>query len=395
MSKNIFYIGTIVFLFTFISCSKSDDTGFDKPTLNNSMESFSIFEDVGRIENTNIYIDLPYGTDLTKIKPKIKVSYGSMVTPASGEEVDLSTPFKYIVNKNDKKIQYTVIATLTENSVAEITSFRFQSFNPVVEGVIDGRDISVLVPIGTDLSALVPTIDYKGVSMSPESNTAQDFNWYKKLNYAVTAKDGTVRTYLVKVTVDEPRIDSLSSKDLKPGEEFFMYGYYPSSETYSYELGLNAYKSKIKILEQTSTYVKAIVPLMNDNKNYYIYIKYGKKSVPQFLNIDYTSPINVTLQSLSSYAFLPYQYVSFNLYGQNFKYDGAQTKVYITKNDWDYFLGQEVTVTSADDPIHVSYSSLTPGDYSVHVVVVKGQNEEVTDNAVYQRSNSLQFTVLE
>jgi hypothetical protein len=77
----------------------------------------------------------------------------------------------------------------------EISGFSFAS--PAAEGVISGTDISISVPYGTNLTALVPSIIYSGASVSPESGTAQDFS--APVSYTVSAGDGTTAEYTVTV----------------------------------------------------------------------------------------------------------------------------------------------------------------------------------------------------
>ena len=81
-----------------------------------------------------------------------------------------------------------------------ISSFTLNAFNPVITGTIDqsAKKISLTLPSGTDITALVPTIIISDkASISPASGIAQDFT--KAVNYTVTAEDGSVQVY--KVTV--------------------------------------------------------------------------------------------------------------------------------------------------------------------------------------------------
>lgn len=89
--------------------------------------------------------------------------------------------------------------TFPLSGAKNITSFVFEGLEPPVAGVIDGTDIDVLVPFGTDVEELVPTIIHTGVSISPASGVAQDFT--TPVDYTVTAADGTTKVYTVTVTV--------------------------------------------------------------------------------------------------------------------------------------------------------------------------------------------------
>ncbi|MBU3668510.1 MAG: DUF5018 domain-containing protein [Candidatus Taylorbacteria bacterium] len=79
-----------------------------------------------------------------------------------------------------------------------ITSFGFNSL--YAQGNIDNntKTITIQVPQGTNLTALTPTITVsQGARISPASGVAQNFTSPK--TYTVTAQNGTVQTYTVRV----------------------------------------------------------------------------------------------------------------------------------------------------------------------------------------------------
>ena len=92
-----------------------------------------------------------------------------------------------------------------------ITAFDFKALDPEVVGVINegAKTITLAVPFGTDVTALVPTIVSTGVSVSPTSGAAQDFT--SQVNYTVTAEDASTQAYLVTVTVAAPVITTIST----------------------------------------------------------------------------------------------------------------------------------------------------------------------------------------
>jgi hypothetical protein len=75
----------------------------------------------------------------------------------------------------------------------DITSFSLAG----AAGLINGADISVIVPYGTDVTSQMPDITHSGVSISPEGE--QDFS--SPVQYTVTAEDDSTKTYTVTVTV--------------------------------------------------------------------------------------------------------------------------------------------------------------------------------------------------
>jgi len=79
-----------------------------------------------------------------------------------------------------------------------ITDFSFFGSNNAgvtATGVINGDSIKIAVGPAVALTNLVPTIGFKGKSISPASNVPQDFTG--PVNYTVTALDGSSRTYVV------------------------------------------------------------------------------------------------------------------------------------------------------------------------------------------------------
>ena len=90
--------------------------------------------------------------------------------------------------------------TFPQSNAKSINSFVFAGLDPAVSGVIGASTIELLVPAGTTVTALVPTIVHTGLSISPLSGVAQDFT--NPVVYTVTAQDSTTKTYTVTVTVD-------------------------------------------------------------------------------------------------------------------------------------------------------------------------------------------------
>ncbi len=108
----------------------------------------------------------------------------------------------------------TPTPTAGKPSDKQITSFSFK--DPAAKGVIfeNLRTIVVKVPMGTDLKNLVPTIEYKGDSIKPESDKKKNFS--HPVFYTVTAADKSKARYVVIVyrgdgtTIEEP-------ETIKPG----------------------------------------------------------------------------------------------------------------------------------------------------------------------------------
>jgi len=100
-----------------------------------------------------------------------------------------------VVTAQDASTTKTYTLTVDLNSAKDITSFSFSEGT----GDISGTNISVNVPFGTDVTALVPTISITGASVSPLSAVAQDFS--SPVDYTVTAADASTQTYTVTVSL--------------------------------------------------------------------------------------------------------------------------------------------------------------------------------------------------
>ncbi|MBK5215702.1 MAG: DUF5011 domain-containing protein [Candidatus Pacebacteria bacterium] len=90
------------------------------------------------------------------------------------------------------------------SSEKSITAFSFESLNPAVNGFMDesGSNIELVVPYGTIVSSLVPTITIsEKSSILPISTTPQDFT--NQITYIVKAEDETTSSYIVTVLISE------------------------------------------------------------------------------------------------------------------------------------------------------------------------------------------------
>ena len=96
-----------------------------------------------------------------------------------------------------------------------ITAFELNHLSPTVSGIIDqeNKTIRVLVPDGTDINNLVPTITFSGQTITPDTEEAQDFS--DQVSYTVTAEDQSQQTYTVTVIIKEkdPFIVSVNGVD--------------------------------------------------------------------------------------------------------------------------------------------------------------------------------------
>ncbi len=147
-----------------------------------------------------IALTVPYGTNITALIPTIAFT-GLSVSPAGGTAQNFTSPVPYTVTAADASTQvYTVTVTVASQTDKAITAFNFNGLSPAVVGVINegNHTVSLTVPYGTDVTALVPSISIAGTSVSPAGGVAKNFT--NPVIYTVTAADASTQAYTVTVT---------------------------------------------------------------------------------------------------------------------------------------------------------------------------------------------------
>lgn len=97
------------------------------------------------------------------------------------------------------------------SSEKSITTFSFATadnagLTAAIDGVVSTDSIRILFPSGTALTSLKPNITYKGKSVSPASQTSQNFS--SPVQYIVTAEDGSTKKYIAVATIAPTWLDS-------------------------------------------------------------------------------------------------------------------------------------------------------------------------------------------
>jgi hypothetical protein len=161
-----------------------------------------------------IVVTVPQGTVITNLTPVITHTGASIkeepdgadtaVNPFTGTGRDFSaSPWNYTVKAEDGSTKtYAVTVRYAEDGehdAPEITGFYFTS--PLAVGTInqEANTITVPVPSGTSRGSLRPSVYFTGLSVSPGSGMAANFNG--PVNYTVTGISGVVRSYTVMVNI--------------------------------------------------------------------------------------------------------------------------------------------------------------------------------------------------
>ncbi|RYE13008.1 MAG: DUF4960 domain-containing protein, partial [Sphingobacteriales bacterium] len=165
-------------------CKKDSKSNFNV-NADVSLTAFSVNSVPGIIDlkTGKIIVNVPFGTDVTALAATMQMPGGASISPAAGT-MNFTGPVSYRVTNGNLFKDYEV----TVKIIPPLTSFKING----VEGTIDqeNKTIAVILPDGTDLSALKPEIALQnGVSVSPSSGATQDFT--ASVNYTVKQGDLT------------------------------------------------------------------------------------------------------------------------------------------------------------------------------------------------------------
>lgn len=200
MKQIIFF--TILIAVLFSSCEKDTEYS-DQKEITSFTFADAISATINKTDGT-ITAELPFGTNIKALTPSIIISAGAKVSPASDVATDFTKPVTYTLTAEDGTTKTYVVSVTV---VKIISSFIFEELSPIVSATIDETNatITAKIPIGTDLTALSPTIVIsENATISPASGTTIDFT--KPVNYTLTAEDGTTKTYVLNVIETIPFI---------------------------------------------------------------------------------------------------------------------------------------------------------------------------------------------
>lgn len=152
-----------------------------------------------------IQITVPYGTDVTSLKPVIDYASLAAISPGNGVVNDFTTsrvPYNVTAQNPGFKKRYYVTVHVADNTEKDILTFDFNDISPPVVGQIDAqmREIHLVLPHGTSRTTFAPTITLsEAASVQPSSGVLQDFT--DPIVYTVTAQDGSTQTYTAAISV--------------------------------------------------------------------------------------------------------------------------------------------------------------------------------------------------
>lgn len=194
--KNWTRVSLILAVFFMVTaCENSFESGgFDVNSPSN-VTSFKINGVAGQIDQKTgkINITMPYGSDITVVKPEMVLEQGAKSNLDLTVTADYSNPVKFRVTNGNLYKDYTVTTIV----LSPIKSF---TINGVAATVNDAnKTITMTLPEGTNLTALKPVIEVtEGVSISPVSGATIDFT--NAVTFVITSNGKSVN-YIANVGV--------------------------------------------------------------------------------------------------------------------------------------------------------------------------------------------------
>ena len=145
----------LAMIFMITACENSFETGgFDVSSPSNVL-SFKLNGVSGNIDQATgkITVVMPYGSDITAIKPEVVFVEGATSNPELNSTMNFTNPGKFrVVNGNLYK-DYTVTTTV----LSPIKSFTINGVAATVNDI--SKTINMTLPENTDLTALKPVIE--------------------------------------------------------------------------------------------------------------------------------------------------------------------------------------------------------------------------------------------
>lgn len=164
-----------------------------------------VINEAGKI----ISVTLPAGSSVTAQVATFSttgtnVSVGATTQVSATTANDFTTPVNYVVTAADASTTtYTVTVVVASPTAKAITAYSLAGVAGVINEV--GKTISVTLPSGSNVTALVATFTMTGASINVGA-TAQVSgttvnNFTSPVSYVVTAADASTATYVVTVSV--------------------------------------------------------------------------------------------------------------------------------------------------------------------------------------------------
>jgi hypothetical protein len=180
---------------------------------------YDYYDENGALEGVTTFkwyrADDDQGLNKTEIADETTLTY-TLVEADNGKYVTFEvTPVALTGMLTGIAVEATVGPILPPPSLENsMLTFDFNGLDPVVTGNVDETTfiVTLIVPYGTDLVTLVPTITISdNATVSPASDVEQDFT--NDVVYTVTAENGDEQPYTVSITIAQNTENSILTFD--------------------------------------------------------------------------------------------------------------------------------------------------------------------------------------
>lgn len=230
------YYLLIVLVMLSIGCKKdSSNLNLDAEV---QLTSFVINGVPGEINQRSgdIYVNLPFGSDVTSLTPVLGLPEQAVSSMEPEQAHNFTGPVSYRITNGNLYKEYSVIVKI----IPPLVSFSINGIDATIDH--GNKSVSLLLPDGTDLSSLTPSIALQpDVTVSPSANTAQDYS--KPVSYTFTTGNVSA-VYQVNVISNSisqygflgvaPSRDMITNSDEKAAADWF-FETYPEADYISFQ----------------------------------------------------------------------------------------------------------------------------------------------------------------
>jgi len=184
----------------------------------------------------DIYVNLPFGSDVTSLTPVLGLPEQAVSSMEPEQAHNFTGPVSYRITNGNLYKEYSVIVKI----IPPLVSFSINGIDATIDH--GNKSVSLLLPDGTDLSSLTPSIALQpDVTVSPSANTAQDYS--KPVSYTFTTGNVSA-VYQVNVISNSisqygflgvaPSRDMITNSDEKAAADWF-FETYPEADYISFQ----------------------------------------------------------------------------------------------------------------------------------------------------------------
>jgi|GEM_PF-6239367 len=175
------------------------------PNIANDILTFSIDRQVGEsiIDATlhTVLFHMPYGTDVTTLRPNFALSERASSNVASGVARDFTLPVIYGILSDSQDLQPWIVTCVvnpnTENRILNFT-IAGQTGSSTIDAT--AHTVTLSVPYGTPISAVIPTVSVSAeAAINPDIDATVDLR--QPVVYTVTSQSGASQTWTVTCNV--------------------------------------------------------------------------------------------------------------------------------------------------------------------------------------------------